>query len=270
MTKQAYYEPIVNDSGYILMRPNVGKEADIIQAYPPNPYAESATPLFTIGTKLFQGARGWWYLKNAAVALNIAAPLQSAAAIHAEADDDIVVGAASAIGALTATLTSTANLAAAPLSTANGFAEGYLVVNDEAGEGQMYKIKSHEAASGTSNFIVTLSDPLTVALTTSSQVGLIQSPCANVLASKAVMTGIFAGIPLLAVTASYYFWAQMAGPAPIVAHAAIAKGTKVVLGTTAAKADPGADVTTEITIGYPLTPGIADTETMMVFLCGNW
>ncbi len=32
MTKQAYYEPIVNDSGYILMRPNVSKEADIIQA----------------------------------------------------------------------------------------------------------------------------------------------------------------------------------------------------------------------------------------------
>lgn len=268
---RSYYRPVVNNAGYVLLTPNVGDAKDLLQSHPPNPYAESITQQYPLGTKLIQAERGWWYCKNDSTALNIAAPLQGAARLHAEQDDDIVVGAASAIAATTVTLTSTANLAVTPLNTVDGFKEGYLIVNDEAGEGQMYKIKGHEKASGTDNFIVTLYDPLTIALTTSSQVGLIQHPCSNVVASKAVMTNIFAGIPLIAVTASYYFWAQMMGPAPIVQNAVIALGTRVVLGTTAAKADPAADVTTEIAIGYPLTPAVTTgAEYFMVNLQGNW
>lgn len=260
-----YYEPVVNRNGYILMYPNVaGNDEFLKQAQPPNPYAESSYQQFPLGTKLYRGLWEFWYEKNAANILAIAAPLQSAAAIHAEADDDIVVGAASAIGATTVTLTSTANLATAPLSTKDGFAEGYLIVNDEAGEGQFYQIKGHEAASGTSNFIVTLYDALTIALTTASQVGLIQHPCANVVASKAVVTGIYVGVPLIAVAASYYFWALRDGPQPMIPQAAIAKGTTAVIGTTAAKANAAADTTTEVAIGYPLTPAIADTESFIV------
>jgi hypothetical protein len=181
-------------------------------------------------------------------------------------DDDIVVGAVSAIGATTVTLTSTANLAAAPLSTADGIAEGYLYANDEAGEGQCYKIKSHAALSGTANSVFTLYDPLTVAFTTSTQVGLAQNPYANVIATAAVLTGMCVGVAPIAVTASYYFWAQTGGPCAVIPQAAIALGTWVVVGTTAAKADPAAAVTTEVIIGYPLTPGVADTESFLCFL----
>ena len=267
---ETYRHQVWNNSGYILQYPNIGAKEDLLQSAPPNPYAESATQEFPLGTKLLQAERGWWYCKNAAEALNIAAPLQGAAALHAEMDDDIVVGAASAAATYDVTLTSTSNLATAPLSSLNGIAEGYMIVNDAAGEGQIRKIKSHAAFSGTSNSVFTLYDPLTIALTTSSQVGLIQHPCANVVASKAVMSNIFVGIPGIAVTASYYFWAQMAGPASVVAQAAIAKGTTVVVGTSAAKADPAAAATTEISIGSPLTLGVADTESFMVMLSGNW
>ena len=261
---RAYRHQVQNESGYVVLAPPVAATEELLQTMPPNPYAESATQLFPIGTVMYAAERRFHYCKNAAVALDIAAPLQSAARIHAEADDDIVVGAASAIGATTVTLTSTANLAAAPLSTKDGFKEGYLIVNDAAGEGQMARIKGHAAASGTSTFVVTLYDPLTIALTTSSEVGLIQNPYANVVASKAVMTGIYVGQPLIAVTASYYFWAQDEGPRPIVAQAAVALGTTVVVGTTAAKADPALNTTTELAIGSPLTPGIADTESFIV------
>lgn len=267
---RAYSRQVYNESGYVLLYPNVASEDDLIQDYPPNPYSESSTQQFPLGTKLIQGERGWWYCKNAAVQLGISVPLQSAAAIHAEANDDIVVATASAIGAYTVSLTSTANLATSPLSTKDGFKEGYLVVNDAAGEGQISKIKSQDAFASTNTEVVTLYDPLTIALTTSSQVGLIQHPCANVVASKAVMTGVFAGIPLVVVTASYYFWAQMAGPAPVEVNTSIAMGTTVVVGTTAASADPAAAATTEISIGYPLTPGIADGEKCIVMLAGNW
>lgn len=268
-TNKAYRHQIQNESGYVVSFPSVANTDELLQSLPVNPYAESATQLFPLGTKALNGERVLRYCKNGATALNIAAPLQSAARIHAEADDDIVVGAASAIGATTVTLTSTANLATAPLSTKDGFKEGYLVVNDEAGEGQLYKIKGHAPASGTSTFVVTLYDALTVALTTSSQVGIIQNPYANVIATAAVLTGMFVGVPLMAITASYYFWAQTGGPAPVIPQAAIALGTTVVVGTTAAKADPALNTTTEVIIGYPVTPAIADTETFICFLTGD-
>lgn len=265
MTRKNYRADVVNESGYVVLFPDVAETEDVLLSYPPNPYAQSITQLFPLGTKLLRGIDEWWYCKNGGTNLAIAVPVQSAAAIHAEADDDIVVGAASAIGATTVTLTSTANLATAPLSTKDGFKEGYLVVNDEAGEGQCYKIKSHEAASSTSNFVVTLYDPLTIALTTASQVGLIQHPCAKVIVTAAVVSGIYIGQPLLAVTADYFFWAQHSGVRPAIPGTAIAKGTVVIAGTTAAKVTLGIDVATEVHLGYPITPAIADTETFLLF-----
>lgn len=232
----------------------------------PNPYAQSAVKLFPLGTKMYEGERVFRYCLNGAGTLAIAAPLQNAPAVHAEQDDDIVVGAASAIGDTTVTLTSTANLDGTPNNVANNFADGYLVVNDEAGEGQLYRIKSNEALSTTDNAVFTLYDPLTVALTTSSQCGLIKNLYNGVIVTAAVLTGMCVGVPLLGVTAAYYFWSQVGGPAPVVAHAAIALGTWAIVGTTAGKADPAAAVTTEVIIGYPLTPAVADTETFICYL----
>jgi len=264
---KAYRHQLFNESGYVIEFPNVADTPELLQTLPPNPYAESVTQLFPLGTKLTQGERVWRYTKNSASGLaTIGTPLQNAARVHAEMDDDIVVGAASAIGATTVTLTSTANLAAAPLSTKDGIKEGYLYVNDEAGQGQCYKIKGHAALSGTADSVFTLYDPLTVALTTSSEVGLAQNPYANVIATAAVLTGMCVGVNPIAVTASYYFWAQTGGPAAVVPQAAIALGTTVVVGTTAAKADPAAAVTTEVIIGWPMTPGVADTEQFLCFL----
>jgi len=250
------------------MYPNIGSEDELLQSYPPNSYAENATQQFPLGTKLIQGERVWRYCKNSSAALTtLGTPLQSAARIHAEADDDIVLGVTASIGDYDISLTSTTNLATSPLSTANGFAEGYLYVNDSTGQGQTYKIKSHEAASGTNQFIVTLYDPLTVAVTAAaSEFGIVQNSYANVIATAAVLTSMCVGVNPIAVTASYYFWSQTGGPAAIACNAAVALGTSVVVGTTAAKADPGAAATTEVLIGYPLTPGVTTDDHFLVFL----
>jgi len=264
-----YTAKVMNRNGYHIFLPNVGDIADLKQSPPPNPYAESSTQLYPLGTKLMQGERVWRYSKNGGTGLDIAAPLQSAIAVHAEQNDDIVVGAASAIGVNTVTLTSTENLDGAPNNEANAFAEGYLIVNDEAGEGQMYKIKENEALVTTGNSIFTLYDNLTIALTTSSQVGIMKNPYDLVIATTAVMTAGFAGIPLIAVTASYYFWSQTGGPAPVNAKQAIPIGDIVVVGTTAAQVDLMAAFTTETIIGHAMTPAIADGEYFMVFLSGD-
>ena len=272
MSRLNYTRAVYNKSGYVLFLPDVGAEEELLCLQNPiNPYVESLTQQFPLGSKIIKGESGWQYVKNAAVALGIAVPTQGAAAPHAEFDNDIVVGAVAAIGALTVTLTSTANLSNAPLSTKDGFKDGFLIVNDGTGEGQGRKIKGHEAAQGTSNFIVTLYDPLTIALAITSEVGLIQHPCANVVATKAVMTNVFTGIPLIPITASYYFWAQMQGPTPVVTASVNVKGTKIIVGTVAAVAGVAVDVTTEVVIGYPLTLGqTTDTEYMIVNLQGNW
>jgi len=267
---RSYSKQVFNDSGFVLLNPNVADETGLLQSYPPNPYAESATQQFPLGTRLIRGIEEWLYCRsNATGFATLGTPIQSAAAVHAEADDDIVVGAASAIGAYTVTLTSTANIDTGVFASVDGLKDGFLIVNDEAGQGQLYKIKGNEAFVTTGNAIITLYDPLTVALTTSSEVGIIQNPCNNVLATTAVVTGMFIGVNQIAVTASYYFWAKTRGPAPAVPNAAIALGTYVVVGTTAAKFDPSAAVTTELIVGEPITPSIADTEQFIVYLYGR-
>jgi len=261
---QVYTNKVMNRSGFIIHLPNVADMDDLMQTNPPNPFAESSTQLFPLGTKLMRGEQVWRYAK-AGAAIGIAVPVQGAAVAHAEQDDDIVVAAASAIGDYTVTLTSTANLDAAPNNEANAFAEGYLVVNDEAGEGQCLKIKSNEALVTTGDSVFTLYDPLTIALTTSSEVGLVMSPYCDVIATAAILTGIALGAAPIAVTgADYYFWLATGGPAAVLANTTIVKGDPAVVGTSAGEADPTAGfATTESLIGYAMTPGVADEE----FIC---
>ena len=266
MTKYNYTRKVINAGGFIVMTPEVSSLSELKTQSTINPYAESATQEWPLGTKLINGERVWRYCYAGATGLNIAAPIQSSAAAHAEQDDDIVCGAVAAIGALTVEVTSTANLAAAPNATINNFAEGYLIVNDVVGESQCYKIKSNEALAGTADSTFTLYDPLITALDTTSQLGIIPNPYKNVIATAAVITGVPVGIPQFAITANYYFWSQTGGPAAAIAQAAITKGEHVIVGTTAAKVNEGTGVATETIIGIAMTPGVADTESMIVFL----
>lgn len=109
------------------------------------------------------------------------------------------------------------------------FAGGALHVNDAAGEGHAYPIKSSAAvAAGTAMYVI-LEQGIKVALTTSSELTLVHSPWMAVI-EAAVEENIACGIPPLAVTASYYYWAQTGGPA-IGLHtgATIAIGTGLIL-----------------------------------------
>jgi len=264
---QVFTRKVMNKSGKVLLFPMVDNMSELYEASSIDIHGESITQEFPLGTKLIEGERVWRYTQNGGVALRAGDLLQAAAVAHAEQDDDIVCGEAAAAGAYTVEVTSTANLDTAPNNAADTFAEGYLYVNDEAGEGYAYKIKSNEALSGTDNATFTLYEPLKVALTVASQLGLIMSPYKKVIASVAVMTGIPVGVATLAVTADYFFWMQTGGPAAVQAHAAIARGCWCVGGTHAAAVDPNIDNTATLQhVGFALTPGVTDTETMLVFL----
>ena len=133
---------------------------------------------------------------------------------------------------------------------------------------------SPKGFSVTDDSTFTLYEGLTVALTTSSQVGLVRSPYYKVIVTESVVSGMFIGVPQLAISANYYFWCLTGGPGAVVMHAACALGTPITVGTTAAKADPvlnaaGDTVYLQLVIGWAMTPGVADTESCIVFLTSD-
>ena len=264
--------PIVNKDGYVLFYPAMGVLGDWLQDVPIDPLEESATQLFPLGTKCVQGDRIWRYTKNSSAAVTVVGNiLQSAAAVHASIEDDVVVaaseGQAYASGSYDITLTSTNDIDVAPWSTKDGAKEGYVYVNGGTGIGQCRKIKGHEAAVTTGTFVVTVYEPWKVAIVAgNSECGLAENPYSNVVVAAATPTGPPIGVATIALTASRYFWAQTGGPCAVTAHAAIAQGTLAVVGTTAGEADPFSAFTTEYIIGYPITPGIKDDDAFLCFL----
>jgi len=262
---------VYNKSGYVLEFPGVLNQSDLMEGVPVDPYAESITQLFPLGTKAVQGDKVYRYCKNSSAALTvIGSALQAPAGINADCLDDIVVAASSgetyAIGSNTITLTSTANIAAAPWSTKDGGKEGYVYVNGGTGIGQCRKIKSHAAFASTNATLVEVYDGWTVApVAASTECGIIENPYSNVVVAAALTT-MPVGVNPLAITASYYFWSQTGGPAAVATNAAIPIGTMAICGTTSGKVDPMSAFTTEVIIGYMLTPGIKNTDHAMIYL----
>ena len=185
---------VYNKSGYTLLFPSVLNQSDLAEGVPVNPYAESATQLFPLGTKAIQGDRAWRYCKNSSAAITVVgAALQAPAAIHTDCTEDIVVAASEgetyAIGSNDITITSTANIAAAPWSTKDGGKEGYIMINGGTGIGQCRKIKGHTAAVSTNTFIVYTYDGWNVApVAGNSECGIIENPYANVAVAAALTT----------------------------------------------------------------------------------
>ena len=93
---------------------------------------------------------------------------------------DLAVSAASA-GSTTVTLSGSLTV------TKDQYKDGWIIFNDVEEEGHMYRIKSNTAVSSATGCVITLDeeDGLVVAITTSQQVGLYESPYKEVEAHDA-------------------------------------------------------------------------------------
>lgn len=198
--------------------------------------------------------RSFRYVKAGAVDL-VPGKLYQAQA-EATGNQNLAVSAA-AIGATTVTTTSTVTV------TANQYAGGFLVVTVTPGQGYSYKIKSHPAATAAA-VTLTLEDPIQVALTTSSRVDLVANPYSAVVVNPATATSSPVGVAVFPVTATYYGWLQVGGPAAVLADGAITVGVNVSASNAVAGAVEAA-VTAQAAVGVALT-GIADTEYGAVML----
>ena len=99
---------------------------------------------------------------------------------------------------------------------ADTYKDGYIHVDDDAGEGQLLKIKSHTAMTSGGVTTFTLYDEVRVALTTSTTVTVMAHPCANVINCPAnTPMGVVLGVCPITPTASYFFWVQYKGLASV-------------------------------------------------------
>jgi hypothetical protein len=123
--------------------------------------------------------------------------------------------------------------ATSEIALVNEYAEGFVSIRETVGQGQIRKIKSHPSAPSTTfDVLMTLYDPWTTAITAASQADLIHNPMYKVTESG-TGTRLPAGVPLLAVTADYYFWNQTWGICSILDDTDCVMGSMVTPGTVA-------------------------------------
>ena len=155
-------------------------------------------------------------------------------------------------------------------TTAGTYEDGYVFINNEAGEGQIWQIMDHSSAATTGAITIDFypNDSVRTALTTSSKVGLHKSRMSNVeVFDYDAITGSVVGIPTCDQTAEYYGWYQTAGPCAVWTNGTVVIGKNVMTGsTTDGTVDVMADDSSaEHLIGTVLSVG-ATTEYSLVDL----
>ncbi len=123
----------------------------------------------------------------------------------------------------------------------NEYAEGYVHVLDELGEGVTYQIKSHPAIGATTEFECTLHDPINVAFHADTTLEMTKSLWSDVIISAGGFAHVPAGVSSTAVIAGstnpQYFWCQTWGPASVWCDEGVTIGQAVVSGTTAGQVE---------------------------------
>lgn len=229
------------------------------QSFPQGLFSEDTVRNADLGAKASTAdGRVFRYVKAGASAL-VAGEVQDGPATVAN-HTNIAVAAAAAAGAnqITVTLGATA-------VTANQYAGGVVVVNDVAGEGYTYLIKSHPAADASAALVVTLADDETIqeALTTSSQVTLVANQYNGVVQHATTEAGVPVGVAIKDITAGSYGWVQTRGPVSALCAATTGIGLSVAASDTTAGGYEVGDGILPV-IGYALAAGVA-TEYNPIF-----
>ena len=191
-------------------------------------FTSSATQYHELGAKMVTGdGREYRYCLAGGVS-TVPGQLYSAAA-QTTAHQNVAVAAA-AIGATTVTLTGSLTL------TSNQYAQGWLIVSVTPGQGYMYKVSGNTAVTSATGCVITLNDPILVALTTASTVSLVLNPYSLVIVAPTTATANPVGASVYIITNGQYGWLQTKGPASLLNDANTAVGLPLAPSTNTAGA----------------------------------
>ena len=196
-----------------------------LQGFAQDLYSSSATKKEKLGTlRITSDGRKFRYAYNGAVALTtgVVTSMIGAAANHI--NRAIVITAAIGDKEVSVTLGATA-------CAANSYEDGYFQVNDADGQGQSYQIIGNTYAASAGTTVVTLADPLRIALTTDSEVSLIYNPWYGTVIMATEATGP-AGVTVCAVPINNYYWSQTGGMGCVLSEGSAAVGSLLEHATT--------------------------------------
>ncbi len=207
------------------------------------------------GAKVTTGdGRAFRWTKAGGSAL-VPGKLQQAAAQDTTNQQNLGVSAAAA-GTYTVTVTDSVTLAA------NALTNGVLAVTTGSGVGYLYGIASNTAAAA-SGFTITLSDPIQVALSTTSKIDVIPNVYSGVIVNPASASSSPVGVAISPIASGSYGWIQTEGAANVLADGAITAGQSVYASSAVAGAVSSATATSFVGIALE---GIADTQYGLVKL----
>jgi len=236
--------------------------------------AETSTQKHRLGTRAeTPDGRVFYYSKNSSAAITPGGKICNGIAAVAAHDMDVPTTAAHSVGDTTISIeVPTTDL------TLNQYKDGYMIINDGPGQGEVYRIKSNPVhdASDDNTVIFTIDEPdgIRTALTTSSLWGLVYNPYTDVFIvdGDGTMTTGPVGVNPMPVTASYYFWIQTAGIASVLSGAAVAVVGDAI-GVSQASGESGAfdlwDASSEEdtrAIGHAMGIASVDTDNQIVML----
>lgn len=187
-----------------------------------DPYAESATQQFPLGTKLEYGEETYRYALEGGAGVEIGALCQALVPLAGHINEAID---APSVGdteiAFTPNTETTDDLAA------NELARGYIYIYDNTGEGAKYLIKSHPAIVGATSGTLTLYDPIRIAPVAASVATVIHNKFYKFLIHPSPPTAEVVGWTVAPVTASYYCWLQTKGPLCALIDGTVVMGQEV-------------------------------------------
>lgn len=200
-------------------------------------------------------------VRNGAVALVSGVLVQDAAVVPNHQNLAVTAYQAySANGNVPAKVTVTLGATAA---TANQYAGGYVVVNDNAGEGQTLRIASHPAAALSTSLVLTLEDGANTAITTASEVSLVSAHGADVIVQPTTVTNAQVGVTLCPIAAAAYGFVVSRGLVSCLAGGAIGVGLGISVGSVAGSVSVAAATTARL--GFAAQAGV-DTEYRVVYV----
>jgi hypothetical protein len=193
-------------------------------------FVSSANPQHKLGTRGYtEDGRAFRYVKAGASDLVAGNCIQSSAIITTHLAN---TPPAVAIGAKSFAYTPGATAAAADY-----YADGYLQVDTTPGNGYTYGLGSHAAITASTAFTLNLDDPIQVALTTSSRVGLLANPYRDVIQMPATTaTGTLVGVAGYIIATTQFGWIQTWGPCSTLISGTPALGAMVLAPSAAAGA----------------------------------
>lgn len=230
------------------------------QATGQDTFTSSATQVHPLGT-LARTKDGRQYRYSAVGAVDtVAGSLYQQAAVttaHLANTPPVV-----AVGATSFTYTP-----GAATGVANLYAEGYLQVDTTPGNGFCYQVAGHDAIAASTAFTLFLRDPIQVALTGSSRVGLMPNKFKNVIVCPTAVTGRVAGVSPCVISANQFGWLQTHGPASVLINGTPAVTSPVAnSATTSGAVDVWTTAAAAVTItpvGYMMQVGVSGKNNMV-------